>query len=104
MKAWACVLAQPCLYHESLHQWDADHPSQPFTEATGSTINIEHLSLNKPTFSTAMVMNHAISNHIPLLWVDHGYPFGLHFLYHYSMTPPGLYQKFFTLENLNRLE
>ena len=91
MKVWVCILAQPHLNHEALHQWDADHPNQPFTEVTGSTINIKHLSLDEPTFSATMVMNHAIHNHIPPSWINHGYLFGLHFLDHYSMTPSGPY-------------
>ena len=104
IKAWACILAQPQLYHEAMCQWDADHPNQSFTEVTGTTIDIKHLSSDEPTFSTTVVMDHAICNHIPLLWVDHGYTFGLHFLGQYLMMPSSPYEKSFALANRHCLD
>ena len=103
MKYIACILAQPRLYHEAIQCWDEVHPNNPFVEATGDSIQIEHMGADS-VITIETVLGHLRLNRIPPAWVDHGYPFGLHLLNHVSFAVPGYYRQLYLETNRSRLQ
>ena len=80
----ACkVYAQPNVYREAIQWWNTSHPNDPFVEASGDMISIEHLDLGGVSLhdlNVTKVIGHLLSNKIPPSWIDHSYTFVLHYL------------------------
>ena len=62
----------PAVYREAIQQWNASHPNDPFVEASGDTISIEHLDLGGVSLcdlKVTEVIGHLLSNKIPSSWI-----------------------------------
>jgi hypothetical protein len=103
MKHFACMLAQPHLYHEVIQHWDDAHPNNPFMEATSNQVSVEHMGADS-IITINTVLSHILLNCILPSWIDHGYTFGLHLLNHVSLAVPGYYHQLYVETNQSRLQ
>jgi hypothetical protein len=103
MKYFACMLAQPCLYHEAIQCWDDDHPNNPITKATGHQISLEHMGADA-ILTLKTVLDHILLNCVPPSWIDHSYTFRLHLLNHVSFMVLGYYHQLYVETNQSRLQ
>ncbi|KAF8991716.1 hypothetical protein BDQ17DRAFT_1332729 [Cyathus striatus] len=91
LREFALLLAQPHGYCEEVKAWNTTHPEAPFVPQWGPDFIARQF--NCPAFSAnnvgmTDVISTLIMNRVPIMWIDHVYPYRLNYLdTHFTNSP-----------------
>ncbi|KAF5379172.1 hypothetical protein D9615_006027 [Tricholomella constricta] len=90
MRLYAMIIARPNLYREAVDSWNAIHPLDRIPDHLPSTASLGRLALpeeHAANLTETDVIRTLLANQLPVAWIDHAYPYGLHYLdAHYTGT------------------